>query len=171
MAVAAYTITAHAVKIWPFKSNSVITTVKSSSSSASSGTQSAPVGTKATGTTTVSSTGATTKNSSPDTSSSSPTSSNVSIISSGQNGDTLSIRTLIADIESSGTCTLTLSKGSTKITTIPSVGVQAGPSSSTCQGFDVSLSQYGIASGTWTITIDVTSGSTTSSATGTVAVQ
>ncbi|TAL15311.1 hypothetical protein EPN95_00255 [Patescibacteria group bacterium] len=168
---AAYLITAHAATLWPFRANPVASTVKSTPSSTASGSQSATVGAKATDTANSSSTGTTTKNSSTDGSSSSPISSDVSIISSGQNGDTLSVRTLIADIESSGTCTLTLSKGSTRVTNIPSVGIQAGPSSSTCQGFDVSISQYGITSGTWTIVIDVTSGSTTNSTTGTVVIQ
>ncbi|MGB4768826.1 MAG: hypothetical protein WBP22_06270 [Candidatus Saccharimonas sp.] len=61
----------------------------------------------------------------------------------------LQIRTLLSEIVSQGTCTLTLTKGSSTISR--SVALQAGPADSTCQGFDIPLSE--LSNGTWNIRI------------------
>lgn len=81
-------------------------------------------------------------------------------------GGTLYIRNSINGIYQDGTCTLTLTKGSSVIT--QTAGIQPLPQSSTCRGFNVTTSQ--LSSGTWTIKITVTIGSQSATATGSVAV-
>lgn len=61
----------------------------------------------------------------------------------------LQIRTLLSEVVSQGTCTLTLTKDSSTISR--SVAIQAGPADSTCQGFDIPLSE--LSNGTWNISI------------------
>lgn len=72
----------------------------------------------------------------------------------GVTDGTLMIRTTINQTISTGTCRLTLSKGSKTVTR--DSGIAQNPSSSTCQGFDVSTAELG--SGKWNITITITSG-------------
>jgi hypothetical protein len=163
--VGTYIAIAHAVTIWPFKA----TPVAPSITKVLVTNPSPPTGAKANDAVVPKPSGST-KPSGTSEPTTTPTSSNVSITAASQRADILSIRTLIAGIESSGTCSLTLSKGASNITTIPVVGIQAGPSSSTCQGFDISVSQYGITPGLWSITINVSSGSMTSSTKGTVTI-
>lgn len=75
------------------------------------------------------------------------TAKNVNISSS-----TLQIRTLLSDVASQGTCILTLTKSSATVSR--NVAIQAGPADSTCQGFDIPLSE--LSNGTWAIRITVT---------------
>lgn len=74
----------------------------------------------------------------------------VSITAANQNGNTLQIRALISSIDSSGTCTLTISQsGRPNVTkTAP---IQTLAHNSTCQGFDISTSE--LTTGSWTITL------------------
>ncbi len=62
----------------------------------------------------------------------------------------LRVRTLIQTVTSSGTCTLTASGPNGKTYTA-SAGVQAGPSTSTCKGFDIPISS--LSSGNWSIQV------------------
>ena len=79
----------------------------------------------------------------------------VTLTAKGRNGDIYQLRYLIQQTVSEGMCELTLTKGSSTITkTAP---VQAQSSSSTCQGFDIKMSELG--SGTWQTNLKVTSGS------------
>ena len=71
----------------------------------------------------------------------------------GVANDILMIRTTINQALSSGTCRLALSNGSATVTRDSNIALN--PSSSTCEGFDVPISELG--SGNWTITITVTS--------------
>jgi len=74
----------------------------------------------------------------------------VSITAANQNGSMLQIRSLIEAVDSTGTCTLTLTKsGSATVT--KTAGVQALASSSTCQGFNVPTSE--LSKGTWSINL------------------
>lgn len=63
---------------------------------------------------------------------------------------TVHLRTLIQAITSSGTCTLTATGPSGKTLTM-TAGVQAGPSTSTCKGFDIPMSS--LSTGKWTFSI------------------
>lgn len=95
------------------------------------------------------------KNEADNSNSASPNPLSASITSAAQNGGTLQIRTLIEKVTSSGTCTLELSKtGSNTIT--KNASVQALSSSSTCAGFNIPTSE--LSSGTWRISITITSG-------------
>lgn len=76
-----------------------------------------------------------------------PASFTVRLISNSEN-ETLSA--IISKISNMGTCSLTLTKGSTKVTR--SAGIQAVSSYSTCKGFDLST----LSSGTWKATVKVT---------------
>jgi len=92
----------------------------------------------------------------------------VTITAKNQNNSasTLQIRTLISSTVANGTCTLTLTKGDTVVTL--NAGIQSGPSDSTCQGFDVPLSQ--LSTGQWSIKINVNSGSASGKATSEVSI-
>lgn len=79
-----------------------------------------------------------------------------------QPGETVYIRTLIGTVTSGATCSLTMSGPNSKSYTA-SAGVQALSSSSTCQGFNVPMSN--LAPGNWTITVKVTDGISTGTAT------
>lgn len=78
-----------------------------------------------------------------------------------QPGKTVYIRTLIGAVTSNATCSLTMSGPNGKSYTA-SVGVQALSSSSTCQGFNVPMSN--LAPGNWTIAVTVTDGTSTGTA-------
>lgn len=84
----------------------------------------------------------------------------VTITAANKNDNTLQIRSLISSILGTGTCTLTLTKGNVAVS--KTSGIQAGPSNSTCAGFDVPVSE--LSSGTWAIKIAVTSEGTSGSA-------
>ena len=79
-----------------------------------------------------------------------------------QPGETVYIRTLIGTVTSGATCSLTMSGPSGKSYSA-SAGVQALSSSSTCQGFNIPMSS--LSAGTWKITVTVTDGSATGTAT------
>lgn len=89
------------------------------------------------------------------------------ITAANQNGSTVQIRSIIYSVTSSGTCTLTLTKGSSIVTkTAP---VQAISSSSTCQGFDIPSSE--LSAGQWQIVLHFENDSLTGDATGSVSVE
>lgn len=88
------------------------------------------------------------------------------ITAANQNGGLLQIRSLISALSNSGVCELTLSKGTKTIT--KTIGVQANANSSTCKGFDIPTSE--LSSGDWNITLKVTIGTQSSTATKTVTV-
>lgn len=75
----------------------------------------------------------------------------MTITAANQTSGTLYIRTLIQTIRSTGTCTLSMTESSGK-TYAATAGVQANPSTSTCQGFNVPVSA--LAPGDWHIVID-----------------
>ena len=89
------------------------------------------------------------KNDNPDGTDTTPTTANITITASSQNGSVYQVRTLISIVAREGTCTLTMTRGTETVTN--SSGVQAGPSSSTCQGFDVPVEE--LSPGNWEITI------------------
>jgi len=80
-----------------------------------------------------------------------------------QNEDSLQIRTVIQEVVANGICTLTLTKDSQTVTktapTYPTASV------STCQGFDVPVSE--LSSGTWNVKIEVSADGKTGQATTT----
>lgn len=86
----------------------------------------------------------------------------MSITASTQNGSVFQIRTLIQGLAPNGTCTLQLSKGSATVT--KTAGVSLFAQTSTCQGFDIPLSE--LTPGKWSVKAsfegDSKSGETTS---------
>ena len=91
---------------------------------------------------------------------------NLSVTASQQNGETVQIRTLIDNVVASGTCQIELTQRSKKVS--KSVPLQALPSSSTCQGFDIPTSELG--AGLWEFSITATSDSASGNVNGTVVV-
>ena len=91
----------------------------------------------------------------------------VTITALSQADSLVQIRILVDKVSDSGTCTLTLTKGTT--TVVKQSDIQAGPSSSTCKGFDVPTSE--LSAGLWQVNASVTIGSQRSSASKTVTVQ
>lgn len=89
------------------------------------------------------------------------------ITAMNQSTGTLSIRTIIDTVTSSGTCTLSM-KSSSGATHSATASVQALPSSSTCSGFDVPVSE--LSPGSWTIEIIYKNGNTSGSANETVTI-
>jgi len=79
-----------------------------------------------------------------------------------QPGQTVSIRTLIDLVSGNASCVLRMQGPGGKEYTA-TASTQAYASSSTCQGFNVPMSS--LASGTWTITVTVTDGGRSGSAT------
>lgn len=73
----------------------------------------------------------------------------VTIASVNQNDGVLQIRTLISAVTSTGSCTLTLVKEGVTITR--TAQIQALPSSATCKGFDIALSELSV--GPWQATL------------------
>ena len=69
------------------------------------------------------------------------------LISANQNGSVLQLRFDIGTVTNSGTCTLTLKKGSSIVTKTASVQALAG--STTCKGFDIMTSE--LSAGTWDV--------------------
>lgn len=90
------------------------------------------------------------------------------ITSVNQDESSLHIRMLIQAVTSSGTCTLTMT-GPQQKTYSTSVGVQALPSTSTCKGFDVPVSQ--LLAGDWKISITFSSETLTATTTKNVTVR
>lgn len=81
-------------------------------------------------------------------------------VSNGQ----LVLRTTINQLVEDGTCDLTLTNSSTGKVVKRSASIIANPSSSTCEGFNIPTSDLG--SGSWDITINLTSGDRTGQITG-----
>lgn len=73
------------------------------------------------------------------------------ISASNQTETNLQIRVNINSVTSAGECTLVLSNGVSRIER--TAGIQPVASSSTCKGFDISLSE--LPAGAWNLTIDV----------------
>ena len=69
-------------------------------------------------------------------------------------GDNLVIRNTVDQLVNGGTCTLTLTSGSKIIT--KTAEIVQNPSSSTCAGFDIPITELG--KGSWSIEIKVSSG-------------
>ena len=90
------------------------------------------------------------------------------ITSANQSSGTVYIRTMIQQVTSAGTCTLSMSNGSGDTYTATS-SVQSMASSSTCEGFNVPTSKLTI--GDWSIKITYTNDTSSGSATGSVTVQ
>jgi len=76
---------------------------------------------------------------------------NANITYTTQTSSSLRIGTLIETVTSTGSCTLTMTKGDKTFT--QTVDIQALASSSTCKGFDVPLAS--LSSGLWDIKIDI----------------
>lgn len=74
-------------------------------------------------------------------------------------GETLSVRATIYQIIDTGTCSLTLTRTSDNKTVSKTAEVAQNPSSSTCKGFDIPVSELG--SGQWNIKVVVTDGGKT----------
>lgn len=73
----------------------------------------------------------------------------VSITAAAQFQSVLQVRALISAIDTSGTCKLTLTKSNQTVT--KAAGTQNGPNTSTCQGFDIPVSE--LSPGNWQLTI------------------
>ena len=92
----------------------------------------------------------------------------MSITATNQTSSDYQIRTLISALSSGGSCTLTMTKpGATTVT--QTSGVQDLSNTSTCQGFDVPLSE--LSSGTWNVTVNFSSSTLTGSAAKAVIIQ
>ena len=91
----------------------------------------------------------------------------VTMTASTQNGSTYQMRFQIDTPTADGTCTLTLTKGSSTVT--KTAGVQALAKISTCQGFDVPVSE--LSSGQWNVNMSYESSTLTGSTTSTITVQ
>ena len=83
-------------------------------------------------------------------------------ITAVQPGDTVMVRAIVQSVTSSATCRLDMSGPSGKTYTA-TAGTQALAESSTCQGFNIPMSA--LAAGTWRVTITVTDGSHSGTAT------
>ena len=90
----------------------------------------------------------------------------VTITRANQNSSTLQIGTMIEKVTNTGSCTLTLRKGDQTVSRTSNI--QAGPNNSTCQGFDVPITE--LSTGTWTIKVDVVSGEVSGSASSEVTI-
>lgn len=95
-----------------------------------------------------------------------PSTLTVSFTSAAQSGNTLRVRAMIQQVVT-GTCTLTLKKGSETVTKTASTYPNA--SVTTCKGFDVPVSE--LSSGKWDATLSVTAGKATGAATTTVTIE
>lgn len=73
----------------------------------------------------------------------------VTISANNQTKTTYQVRAFVNTVTSKGTCTLTMEKGQQKI--IRTSDVQAGPSFTTCKGFDLPLSE--LSTGDWVLTV------------------
>lgn len=92
---------------------------------------------------------------------------NIAFTSVWQNEAALQVRVQIDPLVSNGSCTLTLTKDGSTIT--KTAAVYAMASISTCQGFDVPISE--LSSGVWNLTVSVTSDSASGSASTSTQIQ
>jgi hypothetical protein len=74
----------------------------------------------------------------------------VMITAANQTDTQLQVRTMISTVTTTGSCTLVLSQGDTRITR--DANVQAASSTTTCMGFDIPISELG--SGSWNLTVN-----------------
>lgn len=74
-------------------------------------------------------------------------------------GSNLVLRTTINQTISSGTCSLALTNQNTSASITRTANIAANPSSASCEGFNIPLSE--LSSGTWNIEVTVTSGNKT----------
>lgn len=88
-------------------------------------------------------------------------------IDPAQRTTSLVVRVRIDLVINSGACELTLTKGATTVT--KTSGIQAGPTTSTCQGFNIEQSE--LSSGEWKATLKVVSGDREGSVSQTFTVQ
>ena len=86
---------------------------------------------------------------------------NVTFTALNQVEGQVQIRTLIDAVSSDGNCTLTLTKSGTTVT--KQSGIQAGPNTSTCMGFNIPVSE--LSPGTWTVSANVVIGTQKGNAT------
>jgi flagellar basal body-associated protein FliL len=107
------------------------------------------------------------KNSESPSPSASPSTVAMRITASSQNGNVYQIRSLIESVVSKGTCTLTLTQANKTIT--KTAATQALAQTSTCQGFDIPVSELAI--GTWDVKINLSGSGFSGSTTGTINVQ
>lgn len=91
----------------------------------------------------------------------------IPVVISYAGGSPLQVRVVMSEILSSGTCTLSLQKGGTTVTT-QTADVFPTASSTTCKGFTVDTSS--LAKGNYTVTITVESGNRTGSASSNIAI-
>lgn len=92
----------------------------------------------------------------------------VTITAANQNGPTLQIRTLISAVENNGTCTLVLSHNGQN-SVMKTANTQALSSASTCQGFDIPVTE--LSTGTWQATINYESSTLKGGATKNITIQ
>jgi len=92
----------------------------------------------------------------------------LTITAINQTNSTLQIRTLISSLNDGGTCALTATKTDAASIT-QTVNVQNLSNTSTCQGFDIPISQ--MSKGTWNITINYNSTTLAGSVSGMATVQ
>jgi flagellar basal body-associated protein FliL len=85
-----------------------------------------------------------------------------------QTSGVLYVRTLIQTATASGACSLSMTGPAGKTYT-DTANIQAGPSSSTCKGFDVPVSS--LSSGTWSVTVSFQNDTLKGSSTKDVAIQ
>lgn len=91
----------------------------------------------------------------------------VTMTASAQNGSMYQMRFQIDSPTTDGTCTLTLTKGSSTVT--KTANVQALAKISTCQGFDIPVSE--LSPGQWGAHLSYESSTLTGSTTSTISVQ
>lgn len=92
----------------------------------------------------------------------------IGVTSTDQNDSNLRIRTVIYSVQGSGTCTITLTKPGSRAVT-QTVDIQPLPTTSTCKGFDVPLSQ--LSAGEWKATLTFSNDTMTGTTIKTIAVQ
>lgn len=86
-----------------------------------------------------------------------------------QTGDTVMVRAIMGSGITSGTCTLTFTRGSHTVTESAPIGMVT--SYYTCQGFNVPVSKFA-AKGAWSVSVLITSGSrSATSDTGSITIQ
>jgi hypothetical protein len=91
----------------------------------------------------------------------------VTITANAQNDGLFQLRTLISAVVNTGTCTVTFTKGQQTVT--KQAGVQSLPSTSTCKGFDVPVSE--LSPGQWDVTVTYENDTLSGKATKTVTIQ
>lgn len=97
-----------------------------------------------------------------------PTTANLVITNTSQSDTVVRVRALVSNIvESSGTCTTKLQMGNTVATKV----TQAFPDASTTQCGAIDFDKASVPAGTWNITVNYTSPSSTGSATTSMVVQ